>query len=190
MTAIIFEWFNRGGDFEDAIADGAQAIRFISAGKEFGFDDTSPVSDSDEFHRFAGDLMKKALLDDETTGDHLLADVFTKSINGAISVPGDIREQLEWMATDGIPEEFFFSAEALKSVGFNEGNGGEAVEVAGREEPGLGIYDLRFAICDFSASCLLPLIAGISLEFPILGSARLAEDVEGTDVDERFHFFR
>jgi len=37
-TAAVFEGLDGGGDFQNAIADGAQAVGFVGAGEEFGFD--------------------------------------------------------------------------------------------------------------------------------------------------------
>jgi hypothetical protein len=85
--------------------------------------------------------MKEALLNNQPTSDDLLAKVLPESVNGAIGIPGDIGEQFERMTADRITEEFFFGAKALEPVGFDQWDGGEAVEVAGREEPRLEIGD-------------------------------------------------
>src|SRR5207253_3003256 len=74
-AAAILKGFDGGGHFEDAIADGVQAVGFVGAGEEFGFDDAGPVGDSQQFHGFAGHLMEKALFDDEAAGDDLLSKV-------------------------------------------------------------------------------------------------------------------
>ena len=90
--------------------------------------------------------MEEALLDDQAAGDDLLADVVAQAVDRAIGVPGDVGEQLQRMAAGRVAEEFFFVAQALEAGGFGQRDGGEAVQVAGRQEPELGIYDLRFTI--------------------------------------------
>ena len=134
-AAAVFERFDGGGDFEDGIADGGQAVGFVGAGEEFGFHNAGPISDGDEFHWLTGDLVKQALLDDEATGDDLFADVFAEAIDGAICVPRDVRIKFEGMTADGIAEQFCFPTQALEALGFIERDGGKAAfefEIFGR----------------------------------------------------------
>jgi len=129
--------------------------------------------------------MEKPLFDDQAAGNDLFADVVTETVDWTISIPSNVREKFERMAADGIAEEFLLGTEALKAIGFNQRDGREAIEIAGREKPGLVIFDFSFLICD----CLLLLAVDISFEFPILSGAGLAEGVEGADTNKGCHFF-
>src|SRR5204863_7201916 len=120
---------------KDRVAHGAEAVRFIGAGEEFGFGHAGPVGDGEEFHRFTSDLMEQALLNNQSAGHDGLANVFSEAVDGAISVPGDIRMQFERMAADRVTEEFLFPPEALEALGFGEWDGRKALQRGGPQEP-------------------------------------------------------
>ena len=107
------------------------------------------------------------------------ADVVAEAVDRAIGVPGDVGEQLQRMAAGRVAEQFLFGAQPLQAGGFGQRDGGEAVEVAGRQEP------------ELVNGPVAPLLAGAAggqrLEFPVLRGAALAEVVEGADADQRFH---
>ena len=124
MATTVFERLDCSGDFQDAIADGVESVRLISAGEEFGFNHTGPIGQGKKFHGFTGDLMKEALLDDQSAGDNLLANMLSEAVDGAVGVPGNIRVEFERVAADRIADEFFFGAEALEAVGLGQGHGG------------------------------------------------------------------
>ena len=127
MPATVFEGFDGGCDFQDAVADGVEAIGLVGFREEFGFDNAGAVGDGDEFHGFAGGLMEEALFDDQAAGDDSFADVFAEAFDGAIGVPGDVRIEVERVAAHGIAEEFLFGAETVERCGFGEGDGRETV---------------------------------------------------------------
>ena len=137
MAAPVFKRLDRGGNFQDAIADGVQAVRLVSLGEEFGFHDAGPIGDGDEFHRFTGDLVEEALFDDQAARDDFFAKMLTQAVDRAVGVPGDIGEELKRVAAHRVAEEFFLGPETVEAGGFDQGDGGEAVEVGGREKPGL-----------------------------------------------------
>jgi hypothetical protein len=97
--------------------------------------------------------MKEALFDDKAASDDFLADVVAETVHRAISVPGNVGEKFERMAADRITEEFFFGAEPLEAVGFDQRDSGQAVEIGVREEPELGIGDGQLGIGDWSIVC-------------------------------------
>jgi len=129
MAAAVFEGFDGGGDFQDAIADGVESIGLVGFGEKFGFDDAGAVGDGDEFHGFAGGLVEKALFDDQAAGYDSFADVFAEAVDRAIGVPGDVGIEVERVAAHGIAEEFLFGAETFERGGFGEGDGGETVGI-------------------------------------------------------------
>src|ERR1043166_481303 len=137
MAAAVFERFDSSGDFQHTIADGIQAVRFVGFGEQFGLHYAGEVGDGDELHRFAGDLVEEALLDDQTTGNDLLAKMVVEPVDRAISIPGNIRKQFERMAANWIAEEFLFGAQTLEASGFGKRDGGEMREVGGGKKPGL-----------------------------------------------------
>ena len=121
MPAPVFEGFDGGGDFQDAVADGVEAIGLVGFREEFGFDDSGAVGDGDEFHGFAGGLVKEALFDDQAAGDNSFADVSAEAVDGAIGIPGDVGIEVERVAAHGIAEEFFFGAETVERCGLRKG---------------------------------------------------------------------
>lgn len=114
MTAIVFIRLHCGGDFQDPVPNCVQAIGLVSASEEFGFHNAGPIGESQEFHRFAGNLVKETLFDDQAAGDYLLADVRAESIDRTIGIPGNIREKFKRMTAGRVAEEFLFSLEALE----------------------------------------------------------------------------
>lgn len=216
VTTVVFEGFDGGGNFEDFVADSVQAIGTIGAGEEFGFDDARPVGDGDEFHWFTGDLMEQALLDDQTAGDDLLADMFAQAIDRAIGMPGDVGIEFERMAADGVAKQLFFPSEALEAIGFRKRNGREALrksKIRMRKSERIlklqirriiatvirqfGVWHLdlfwvlRFGFRIWAVPSRAPLItkSPSCFEFPVLNSAGFAEFVEGAGADQSFHFF-
>ena len=136
VATAVFVRLDCRGDFQDAVADGVQAVELIRAGEEFSFDDAGVVGDGEEFHRFTGDLVEQALFDDEAAGDDLLAEELSEAVDGAIGFPRDVGIQIERVRADGIAEEFFFGAEPGEAVGFGERARRHAR--GGREEVELG----------------------------------------------------
>jgi hypothetical protein len=68
--ATILERFDPRLDFQDGIANSRQTVTPVRRREEFGFNNTGPVGQREEFHRLPCDLMMRALLDDETAGRH------------------------------------------------------------------------------------------------------------------------
>ena len=120
MTATVFEGLDRGGDFQDPVADGRKPIGLVGFGEELGLDDAGPVGDGDELHRFTGGLVEKALFDDEAAGDDLPAEKVAEAVDGAIRVPGDIGKQFERMAAGRITEQLLFGAETREARGLGK----------------------------------------------------------------------
>jgi hypothetical protein len=87
------------------MANCRQGVAPVRWREQFGFDHSGPVGQRQEFHRFAGDLMMRALLDDEAAGRNDLPDKFTETIYGAVSVPSHVAEQFERMGADGEAEQ-------------------------------------------------------------------------------------
>ena len=78
--------------------------------------------------------MKEALLDDQATGDDLLADMLAEAVERAISIPGDVGEKFERVAAGRIAEEFFFRAQTLQAIRFRERDGRKMGEVGRRKQ--------------------------------------------------------
>lgn len=57
-----------------------------------------PSGQGQELHRFAGDLVMRALFDDEAARRHVLSDKLAEATHWAIRVPRDISKQLKRMA--------------------------------------------------------------------------------------------
>src|SRR5204862_2899900 len=133
----VFERFDGGGNFQHAVANGVQAVGFVGFSEQFGFRYARAVGNGDELHRFAGDLVEKALLDDQAARNDLLAEVLAEAVDRAIRIPGDVRTQFERMTADRVAEEFLFGAEAREPGGFGASNGGRAREAGGRTKPAL-----------------------------------------------------
>lgn len=85
-----------------------------SAGKHFRFDEAGAVAKRHEFHEFPVGLVVGAIRDNEPAECNALADVFAQAGNGAISIPGDFRPQIEWMGGYREAEKFEFVAEAFE----------------------------------------------------------------------------
>ena len=127
---------------DDGVADGFKAEAAVGSGEDFAFDDAGVVADRDELHGVAGDLMMRAVGDDEAADGDALAGIAGEIADGAIGVPCDIGKLIERVAGDGEAEEFGFVAEALGEVGFGERHFGEAGAFVALEKVALGVRPL------------------------------------------------
>jgi len=88
----VLEGFDGGGDFQDRIAHGGQAVILVGLREQFRFHDAGLVGEGEKFHRLAGDLVMRALFDHQPAGRDGFAEVFAQAGNGAIRIPGDVVE--------------------------------------------------------------------------------------------------
>lgn len=117
VPSAIFKWLDGSGDFQDTITNSVETVRTVSFGEQLSFNDASPIGDSDEFHRFTGNLVKETLLDDQTAGDDLLSKIPAQPVHRAISFPGNVRIEFEWVAADRVPQQFFFGPQMVQTSG-------------------------------------------------------------------------
>src|SRR2546421_12946275 len=78
--------------------------------------------------------MEKALFDDQSASDNLLADMLAQTIDRAIGFPGDVRVKFQRMTAGRVAQKLFFPAQPLQMIRFSEGDGGKTVEIFGGKE--------------------------------------------------------
>ena len=166
-----FKGGDAGFDFDDWVADGFEAEAAVGLGEDFAFDDAGVVADRDELHLVAGDLMMRAVGDDEAADGDALAGITGEVADAAIGFPRDAGELIERMTAHGEAEQFHFVAQTLRAIRLRKRNGGQRGIFVALEKETLRVRPLREV-----------------LQLPELRGARLAEAVERADADEVQHF--
>src|ERR1035437_6617435 len=98
VSIPVLEWFHRSGHFQDRIANRGQSVTSISVREEFCFDDTGPISNRDEFHHLARDLLVQSVFNYQSAAGDRLAHMLTQLGYGAVCFPSYIGIQFQWVA--------------------------------------------------------------------------------------------
>jgi hypothetical protein len=88
----ILKRFHRCGDFQHGIAHCRQPVILVGFREQFRLHHARPVCQREEFHRLAGNLVMRPLLDHQPARHHGFADVFAQPLDGAVSVPSNVRK--------------------------------------------------------------------------------------------------
>ena len=80
----VLERFDPRLNLQDRITNRCQAVAPVRRREEFRFHNARPVGQREGFHRLAGDLVMRALFDDEGAGRDGLANVFTEPIHRTV----------------------------------------------------------------------------------------------------------
>jgi len=123
IAFAVVEGFYGGGDFENGIANGGQAVFSVGMGKELRFDEPGAVGKGNEFHGLAIVMIDDSIDDDQSATGDLTADMAVKISDGTIGLPGDIGVTVEGVPADGEPEELMFRIEAFLEGRLGEGMG-------------------------------------------------------------------
>lgn len=139
--------------------------------KQLGFHNARPVRQRQEFHGFTGDLVMRALFDEQATSRDGFTNVFTYTVDRAITLPRHIGKQIQRMTADCIAEQIRFALQSLEPGRFVERNAGQLLQAGRWNQPAL----VR-GVCRTKSP-------GEVLRLPKLSGSRFAKLVKGVRLE-------